>query len=379
MESLWDLDPTVLFLNHGSFGATPRTVREAQRRWQDRMEREPVLLLGRELPGLMEGLRRTVAEFVGADAEGMALVPNASTGVGTVLNSLFWKEGDEIVIADHAYNAVRRHVAALVERFGVVERLVTIPFPLSSQQEVVDAFQSGLNERTKLIIVDHITSATALIFPVEEVVKVGKAAGVPVLVDGAHAPGTLSLDLLKIGADFYTGNLHKWVCSPKGTALLWVAPQWRQQILPLVVSHGYGQGFNACFDWTGTFDPSAFLAIPEALSFWERQGWEETRSYNHRLVQDGRRLIAEALGEELPHPDSPLFYGSMAVIPFRRAGDAKPGGPAALTAKLFEEHRIEVPFTSYDHRIWLRISGQRYNRPEQYQRLAEVLSAGWSG
>lgn len=377
MQALWDLDPGVDYLNHGSFGATPREVREEQRRWQDRMEAEPVDFLARQLPGLMLQLRERLGRFLGADPAGMALVTNASTGVNTVLHHFDWKPGDEILIADHAYNAVRRTVAYLHDRYGVRERLAVVPFPLQDPSEIVAAFAAGLNARTKLVIVDHITSATALIFPAEELVKLAHDAGVPVLVDGAHAPGMLPLQLDVLGADFYTGNLHKWVCTPKGAAILWAAPQWRERLQPLVISHGYGGGFSAGFDWTGTFDPSALLAVPSALDFGERLGWERTRAANHELVREGRQLLAKALKVELPHPDDPRLYGAMAVVPF--PGEAKPGVAPSLNAKLFADHRIEVPFTSYDHRLWLRISGQRYNRPEQYERLAEVLAAGWRG
>lgn len=379
MESLWDLDPTVDFLNHGSFGATPREVRAEQRRWQDRMEAEPVDFLARQLPKLILEIREKIGAFVGADPAGLALVTNASTGVNTVLQGFDWKEGDEILIADHAYNAVRRTVAYLHDRYGVRERLAVIPFPLADASQIVDAFAAGLNGRTRLVIVDHITSATALIFPVEEIVTLARQAGVPVLVDGAHAPGMLPLQIEKSGADFYTGNLHKWVCTPKGSALLWVAPAWREKLSPLVISHGYGQGFSASFDWTGTLDPSAFLAVPAALEVGARLGWENIRRHNHQLVQEGRKIIAEALKVELPHPDDPALYGAMAVIPFERAGNARPGLPQELTTKLFEQHRIEVPFTNYDHRIWIRIAAQWYNRPEQYRRLADILAAGWSG
>jgi isopenicillin-N epimerase len=374
LQELWDLDPSVDFLNHGSFGATPRAVREVQAAFQAEMEREPVRFLARELTARLVLVRTRLGSFFGASPDGIALLPNASTGVNTVLWGMDWKPGDEILLADHAYNAVRQTVRALHDRFGVVERQAIVPFPLERPEQITQAFAEQIGPRTRLVLVDHITSATALIFPVAEIIALAHAAGVPVLVDGAHAPGMVPLDLDALGAEFYTGNLHKWVCAPKGAAFLYVREDWRSRVHPLVISHGYGQGFNVEFDWIGTDDPSAWLSVPAALDFQEALGWENTRAWNHQLVQVGRQVIAEALGVELPHPDDPALYGSMAVIPFERGQ-----GPVALNAALFAQHRIEVPFSTYDGRIWLRISGQRYNHAAQYERLAEVLKAGWSG
>ncbi len=377
LRHLWGLDPTVDFLNHGSFGATPLKIRQLQMGLQKELESEPVEFLARRLPERLAQVRRRLGLFLGADPGRLALIPNASTGVATVLNSLDWREGDEVVLADHAYNAVRQSIAYLRDRFGVRESLATVPFPLLEAGQIVEAFARAIGPRTRLIVVDHITSATALVFPVQAIVALGRQRGIPVLVDGAHAPGSLPLDLDRLGADFYTGNLHKWVCTPKGSAFLYVAAAWRDRVHPLVISHGYGSGFEAEFDWIGTADPSPWLCIPAALEFQEGLGWEQTRAYNYSLAMEGRELLAQALRVRAPIPDDRSLSVGMAVVPF--PGRALPGVPQALNARMFKEHRIEVPFTAYDDRLWIRISAQRYNHIDQYRRLARVLASGWAG
>ncbi|HNC97667.1 MAG TPA: aminotransferase class V-fold PLP-dependent enzyme [Myxococcota bacterium] len=377
LRHLWGLDPSVDFLNHGSFGAAPLKIRQLQLVLQKELESQPVEFLARRLPERLLQVRRRLGLFLGADPARLALIPNASTGVATVLNSFDWREGDEVVLADHAYNAVRRSIAYLGHRYGVREALATVPFPLQEAGQIVEAFARAIGPPTRLILVDHITSATALVFPVAEIIALGRQRGIPVLVDGAHAPGSLHLELDRLGADFYTGNLHKWVCTPKGSAFLYVAPAWRDRVHPLVISHGYGAGFEAEFDWIGTADPSPWLCIPAALEFQEGLGWEQTRAYNHALVMEGRELLAHALGVKAPIPDDRRLSVGMAVVPF--PGRALPGVQQALNARMYKEHRIEVPFTAYDDRLWLRVSAQRYNHLDQYRRLAKVLASGWPG
>ncbi len=373
LRAAWTLDPRVTFLNHGSFGATPRPVLAAQARWRDEMEREPVAFLARRLPALIEEVRARVAGFLDAEPEGLVLVPNATTGVNTVLRALRWEPGDEILLADSAYNAVKQAARAVADRWGARVVEARVPFPITAPEEVTAAFAGAMTARTKLVIVDHVVSATACVLPAAEVVAAARARGIPSLVDGAHAPGMLPLSIRAVDADFYTGNLHKWVCTPKGAAVLHVGRAWRDRLHPLPVSHAYGRGLGPEFDWTGTADPTAWLAVPDALDLFDAIGWEAVRAWNHGLVRDGRVRIAEALGTELPHPDDPRLYGSMATIRVPWADPADDPKLARLTAALFEQHGIEVPFTGYDGRAWVRISGQVYNTPEQYERLADVL------
>ena len=375
VRALWGLDPAVTYLNHGSFGATPRSVLAEQARLRDELEREPIVFLGRGWPARIAAVRAQVAGFLGADPCGLAFVQNATTGVQHAIDAIDWHDGDEIVFCDHGYNAVKQQLARLRDRFGVRPVYVTVPFPLPGSAEsakacIVDGYAAAIGPRTRLVVVDHISSPTALIFPVEPIVAECRRRGVPVCVDGAHAPGMLPLDLSALGADFYTGNLHKWMCAAKGTAILQVGEAWRDRAHAMITSHFYNQGFTAEFDWVGTFDPTAWLSLPGVLAHGEMLGWEALRRQNHALVQEGRERVAHALGVELPHADHPELYGSMASIPFPFATQMEGW---ELTARLYVEHRIEVPFTGYDGRCLVRISGQAYNAPADYERLATVL------
>lgn len=371
IKSLWGLDPSVTFLNHGSFGATPRAVLVDQARWRDEMEREPVEFLARRLPRLLAEVRGTVARFLGADPEGLAFVANATTGVNAVLRSLSWSPGDEILLADQSYNAVKQTVRYLRDHAGVVPVEAHIPFPIRDPEEITAAFAAALTPRTRLLLVDHVVSPTALVCPVEALVALARSRGIPILVDGAHAPGMVPLQLDALGADFYTGNLHKWAFAPKGAAVLWVAPAWRDRIHPMSISHAYRAGYVHEFDWTGTVDPSAWLALPAALEF--HASLPGLNEVNHGLVQEGRRRVAEALGTELPHPDDPRLYANLATVAVPGAFDGDFAALQARTTRLYERHRIEVPFMAFDHRVWLRVSGQAYNHPDDYLRLAEAL------
>lgn len=375
IRAWWGLDPDVTFLNHGSFGATPRVVLAAQTRWREELEREPVWFIARRLPALVRDVRARVGAFVGADPEGVVLVRNATTAVNAVLRSLPWAPGDEVLVADQTYYAVKQAVRWLGDRYGVRMVEARLPFPFTDPAEGVDAWARAVTDRTRLLLVDHVSSPTAVVFPLEALVALARARGIPVLVDGAHGPGQVPLALDALGADFYTGNLHKWAFAPKGAALLHVSPRWRGRLHPPVISHGYGGGLGAEFDYTGTDDPTAWLAIPDGLDVHARlPGLAEKL---HALVRDGRARIAAALGVSPPHPDDPRLYAAMAALPFPHPPVADGAPLQALTARLFEEHRIEVPFTTYDGRVWVRISAQAYNRPADYQRLADVFAAGW--
>ncbi len=372
IKSLWSLDPRVVYLNHGSFGATPRSVLVVQSELRAEMEAEPIEFLGRSWPGRVAEVRERVARFVGADPRGLAFVTNATQGVAAALSAVDWRVDDEIVIGDHGYNAVKQAIRRLVVERGVRLVEARIPFPLDDRAQIVEAFARAITPRTRMLLVDHVTSPTALLCPVYELVALARARGCLVLVDGAHAPGMLPLDLEALGADFYTGNLHKWVCAAKGSAIFYASPEWREHTHAPVTSHGYTLGFHAEFDWPGTFDATAWLSLPAALDHGDRLDWQTLRANNHALVREGRERVAHALGVSLPHPDEELLYGSMAAIPFPRG---TPGSGPELNARLYAEHRIEVPFTSYDGRIFVRISGQAYNAPADYSSLASVLAS----
>jgi isopenicillin-N epimerase len=368
----WILDPSVAFLNHGSFGACPRPVLDAQAELREQMERQPVEFLWRHLDGRTGHVRDRAAEFLNADPAGLAFVTNATMGVATVLAATALEPGDEIVMTDHAYPAIRNAARKTCAASAANLRVEHVPLPLPPPGDVAAIVLGAVTPRTKLVIVDHVASPTAAIFPVEAIVKACRARGVPVLVDAAHVPGMLDVDVNRLAPDFWTGNFHKWACAPKGAAVLFVAPEHRERIGPLVTSHGYGGSFHAQFDWTGTADPTPYLSIPAALDFMGSLGWERVRRHNHALVLYGQEVVAEILATEIQVPES--SFGSMAVVALPEGVGATREQARAMQADLYASERIEIPFGSWNDRGYIRLSAQAYNAPAQYERLAAALS-----
>jgi isopenicillin-N epimerase len=381
LRELWGLEPGLAFLNHGSFGACPRAVLEHQSALRERMERQPVRLLGRDLPELLDAARAEVAAFVGADADDLVFVPNATTGVNTALRSLRLQPGDELLVTDHAYNACRNALDAVAEAAGANVVVATVPFPSAGDNEVVGAVLSAVTGRTRLALLDHVTSPTALVFPIWWLVTELLARGVETLVDGAHAPGMLPLQLSALGAGYYTGNGHKWLCAPKGSGFLHVRRDLQERVRPLVISHGAnrpreGQGrFQAEFDWTGTSDPTPFLCMPEAIRFMGSLlpgGWPALMRSNHEKALAAGALLRDALGIEPSSPES--MIGSMVTL---RLPDSRAATWASepLQADLLKRFGIEVPVIGWPGhpRRAVRISAQVYNTAEEYGRLAAAL------
>lgn len=386
MKDLWLLDPEVTFLNHGSFGATPRAILAKQDEWRTRMEREPVLFLARELEGLIDAARADIARFIGVGAEDIAFVPNATAGVNAVLRSQRFAAGDELLVTTHEYNASRNILDYVAARSGANVIVVDIPFPIDSPAVVIERLMNAVNTKTRLLLIDHVTSQTALVFPLEEIVTEMHARGVEVLVDGAHAPGMLPLDLRSLGVSYYTGNLHKWVCAPKGAAFLYVREDRRARIRPVAISHGANSTrndrsrYHLEFDWTGTFDPTPWLCAAESLRYLPSLvpgGWNEIMRRNRDLAMRARDILCATL--EIPAPAPDVMLGSMAAVPLPD-GDATSapslyGDP--LQDRLFEQHRIEVPVVPWPktpQRV-LRVSAFLYNTIEEYQRLAEAVAS----
>jgi isopenicillin-N epimerase len=361
------LDPEVAFLNHGSFGATPRAVLAEQDRWRALMERHPTHFMSEEVPPALRSAAGKLATFVGAQSDDLVFVENATAGCNTVLRSLRFAPGDEILVTDHGYPAVRKAAEYVAARAGARVVEIAVPFPLEEAAQVVAAVSSRLGPRTRLAIFDHITSPTAIIFPVRELIELCRAAGVPVLIDGAHAPGMLALDVKAVGADWYTGNCHKWLMAPKGSAFLWAAPERQAETRPLVISHGFGQGFTAEFDWVGTRDPSAWLSVPAAIDFHQRLGGARLRERNTVLAREQATLLAKTWRTGRGAPDA--LTGSMAAVRLPLSEPATPERAWELRRKLFDEHRIEVPVTAFAGALWARISAHAYNRPADYARL----------
>ncbi len=367
--SAWALDPDIAHLNHGGFGAAPSAVLARQQAWRDAMERNPTRFLVRELPALLDAVRAEVATFLGADAEGLVFTENATAGTQTVIAQVRLAAGDEVLVTDHCYPAVLAQLRRATQASGAVIRVAPVPIPPGDAAAVTEAVVSGLSDRTRLVALDQVASCSGLVFPVAQIAARCRARSVPVLVDGAHAAGMLPVDLGALGADFWVGNLHKWVSAPKASAVLYAAPAWRDTLRPLVASYGIAGGYQAAFDWTGTRDPSAILAIPAALGFFGAAGWQATRQHNYDLAREGAELVAARIGTSSPGGDG--LGGSMRLIrlpePLAEA-DAK-----ALENQLFERHGVVVPATSHNGWKYLRVSAQLYNTLSDYERLANGL------
>ncbi len=364
------LDPSWTYLNHGSFGATPAPLLALQATLRRQMEAHPVAFLHRDLWARIDTQRTAAAAFLGADPEGMGFVRNATTGVALVLHSLEpeLRPGDQLLTTDHRYGAVGNALTACAARTGAEVVEAPLPFPIAGAGDVLDAIARRLTPRTRLLVVDWITSPTALVLPVQDLVALAHEHGVPVLVDGAHSPGQVDVDLLATGADFYAGNLHKWLCAPKGCAVFWAAPSWRDRLHHPIASHGYGLGLHAELDWTGTDDPTAWLCTAAAIERHEALGGRAHRHANHALLLAAEALLRQRLGARRHAP--PDMLGSMATLPLPWPEDQRRAVEEAL-----RRARFEVPVVPWSDRLWLRISAMStYNSLAQYEALADHLA-----
>jgi isopenicillin-N epimerase len=369
--SEWLLDPEITFLNHGSFGAAPRAVLAEQDRWRERMERRPTTFMTFELPQALREAVAQLAAFVGCDAKDLGFVENATAGCNAVLNSLALRAGDEILLTDHGYRAVRNAAEHAARRAGARVVEAAVRFPISDNAQVVEAVTSRLSPRTRVVMLDHITSPTAVVFPVRELIAACRAAGVPVLIDGAHAPGMLDLDIRELGVDWYVGNCHKWLMAPKGAGFLYAHPDRQSGLHPPVISHGYDQGFTAEFDWIGTRDPSAWLAVPAALNFHVRLGGPKLRERNIALARQSAAVLAQRWGTPRGAPDA--MIGSMATVRLPLAAEPTRERALELRKWLLEIHQIEAAIMPFAGALWARISVQAYNGPADIRRLADAF------
>jgi isopenicillin-N epimerase len=370
--SAWTIDSGLAYLNHGSFGATPAEVLAEQDRLRAALERNPVGFMVYQLPELLAAVRSRVAGFLGADADGLVFVDNATSGTQTVIAQTRLGPGDEVLTTDHCYPAVLAQLRRATEATGASLQVAPVPLPAASPAAVAEAVLSRLGDRTRLLVVDHVASCSGMIFPVREIAAGCRRQGVPVLVDGAHAPGMLPVDLGTLGADFWTGNMHKWVCAPKASAALYAAPGCRETLRPLVASHDVFTGYRPAFDWTGTRDPTALLSVPAALDFFGRAGWQAVRERNNDLARRGAALVADRLGTSAPGADDLAASLRLVQLPAPLAeADAR-----ALERRLLEQHGVVVPVTYHGGWRWLRLSAQLYNTIADYERLAGALTAG---
>jgi len=381
---MWLLDPSVVFLNHGAFGACPRPVLEAQQRLREELERQPVRFLARELEARLDAARAALAAFVGADPADLVFVPNTTTGVSTVLRGLALAPGDELLVTDHAYAACRAAAEFVAARAGARVVVARLPFPLTSADEVVDAVLDAVTPRTRLALIDHVTSPTGLVLPVGRLVQALAARGVDALVDGAHAPGMVSLALGRLGAAYYVGNCHKWLCAPKGAAFVHVRRDRHADLHPLALSHGLATPrrdrprLHLEFDWTGTHDPTPYLAVPEALRVLGAAlpgGWPALMARNRALALEARRLLAEALGVPPPCPEE--MVGTLVAFPLPPAPAPPPPARDPLQVALLDRYGIEVPVLAWPAspgRL-LRVSVHLHTERAHLTRLVAALDA----
>ncbi|TDC35958.1 aminotransferase class V-fold PLP-dependent enzyme [Micromonospora sp. KC213] len=373
---LFSLDPAVSHLNHGSFGAVPVAVQRAQQRLRDEMEANPLRFFSQGLVDRITHTRRHVATFLGADPDGTALVGNATTGAAIVLQSIGLRPGDEVLTTDHGYGAVDLCVARECRRTGAGARALRVPLS-ATDEEIVEIVRDGLRPgRTRLLVIDQISSPTARLFPVAAVVGVARERGVPVLVDAAHAPGMLPVDVAAVGADFWVGNLHKWAYAPRGTAALVVAPRWRERIEPLVVSWEQHAGFPHSVEWQATLDYTGWLSAPAGLFTLRSLGLDRVRAHNAALAAYGQQVVGAALGvapADLPDPGGPGV--AMRLVPLPPGVVTTFDAAHALRARIAERLAAEVSVAAWQGRGWLRLCGQVYNTPDEYERLAARLPA----
>ncbi len=366
----WALDWEFLTVNHGSFGATPEVVLAAQAEWRRKLEEQPTRFMTTVLPGALRDAAAQLAAFVGAEGKDLAFVENATQGCNAVLRSLRLQPGDEIVALSHGYGAVRNTVRYVTERAGAALVDAVVPFPRPHPEAIVANLQAALTPRTRLAVLDHITSGSALVLPLARMVQACHAAGVPVLIDGAHGPGQVALDLGTLNADWYVGNCHKWLNAPKGCGFLHARPDRQDDLHPVTISHGYNKGFLAEFDWTGTWDPTAFLCVTDAIAFHERLGGATMRAHNVALAAEGAALLAGRLGTETGAGNE--LAGSMGMVRLPLAGAVSPERALDLRRRLLEAG-TDVPIHRHGETAWLRISAAAYNQRDDYVRLAELV------
>jgi isopenicillin-N epimerase len=388
----WSLDQTVTFLNHGSFGACPRAILELQQRLRDQMESDPIQFLSRDYQGLLDASRTILANYIHAEPECVVFVHNVTEAVNAVFRSRRFEPGDEILVTNHTYGACRNVADYVAKMTGARVVQAPVPFPLRGEDEIVEAVMRHVTPRTRIAMLDHVTSPTAIVFPMKKLVQALDAKGVDTFVDGAHGLGMLTLNMKEIGAAYYGGNCHKWLCAPKGAGFLYVRPDKLDGLQPACISHGYAaprgdrNAFQSGFDWIGTIDPTPWLCVGESIRWCDSLmpgGIGALIRHNHDLVVRGRQILCETLKVEAPCPESLL--GSTATVPVplgaNHTAAMEASTPPDIGGMLFERYRIEVPCHAWPAmpQFWVRISAQAYNSEEQYKYLAwaldEILAA----
>ena len=374
LRDLFLLDPSVIFLNHGSFGATPRPVFEAYQRWQLELEKQPVDFLGRRATDLLQSAREDLARYLGTQASNLVFVTNATTGLNIIAHSLDLHSGDEVLTTDHEYGSMDVMWRFMAEKKGFCYINHRLQLPIKDAACLINDFWQGVTERTRVIYISHITSPTAIILPIEEICRRARQAGIVTVVDGAHAPGQIPLALDSLGADFYSGNLHKWLCAPKGSGFLYARPEVHHLVEPLIVTYSWEQARNApdrfvnVLQYNGTRDLAAFLAVPDAIRFQQEYAWDKVRAYCHGLAAETRHRMVEQAGLPAYYPDSPEWYAQMGTAPLPAQVDV-----TALRTYLYSQHRVEVPVIEWNGHKHIRFSFQGYNGPDDVDALTNGI------
>lgn len=371
LRPLWRLAEDIAYLNHGGFGATPIAVLEAQAALRDRIEAAPGPFFAHEFPGLIRAAAGRVAAWLGVSDDSLVFVDNATSGVNAVLASLPLAAGDEILLTSATYGAVRNAALFAARRAGARVVEAALPWPPTGAEAVLAAVGRAIGPATRLAILDHIVSESGVVLPIAQLVALCHAQGVPVLVDGAHAPGQVPVDLAAIDADWYTANLHKWAFAPRSAAILWAREERRPTLHPCVISWGLDQGMTREFDWVGTRDPTPWLAAPAGLDFLARLGPERLAAHNHALVRAAGARLADAWGTTVVTP--PAMTAAMLVVPLPGQRPASRATADAARQWLWREHRIEVPIIAMAGRLWARLSAQAYNDIADYDRLGRAV------
>lgn len=376
MKEHFLLDRNIIFLNHGSFGATPRPVITAYQNWQTRLERQPVQFIVGEMLFELKGARRILGNYLNADADDLVYVPNATFGVNIIARSLSLNPGDEILTTDHEYGACENVWNFVGRKNGATLVKQSIPLPLASPMDIAEQFWRGVTSKTKVIFISHITSPTAVSLPVDIISKKARQEGILTVIDGAHAPGQISLDVKAIDPDFYIGNCHKWMLSPKGAGFLYTRRELQSLVEPLVVSWGWGENspftsgskYLDCLEWSGTYDPSAYLSVPAAIQFQEEYNWPEVQRGCQQILAEGFQKINELTGLDSAYTSEAEPFVQMAVLRLPHLRDIP-----EFQAELLEQYRIEVPCIEWNGQPFIRISVQGYNTQEDLDALVQAL------
>ncbi|MDG2292510.1 MAG: aminotransferase class V-fold PLP-dependent enzyme [Phycisphaerales bacterium] len=370
----WMLSPELTFLNHGSFGARSRHVHAYQEQVRTEVESSPVSELVDTMIEALPEIKSSIAGFVGADPNGIGLVQNASEAMNAVVRSIDFDSADEIVATSHGYGAVLQLLRYVAQRYGLKLHEVDVSVPVVSPRDTVQNVLDAMNKHTRLVVIDHITSSTGLRMDVETIVGACRNQGIDVLVDGAHAPGMVELDITALDPTWYVGNLHKWVCAPIGAGFLWSAASRRDEVHPAVISHGYLEGYAAEFDWQGTRDMTAWRCVPHAIEWMDSTwGWDRIRAHNHALACWAHQVLSNAWGVDHLSPLDGSLLGSMATLRLPEGVRPKFNDFESLQRHIRSRFGIEVPIFEWNGQWLLRVSAQVYNRPEQYMALADAI------